>query len=182
MKLSNTNKNIKPVNLNNLLLSLQKLTIFSFLILFTAINTVLISFYFDIFVNNLIQWDVEDPLLIVNEVAPGFSIQGDLNTNRISIFNYFMNLFNKSHSKYRYFPSYFQVYVGHTDYILINKVITHSYIGEDIVINIWNSVITKEVMSYNQYLILEHYNNNNLNVLLSDICKILLEYKQNNSS
>jgi hypothetical protein len=35
-------------------------------------------------------------------------------------------------------------------------------------------------MSYNQYLILEHYNN--LNVLLSDICKILLEYKQNNSS
>ena len=37
-------------------------------------------------------------------------------------------------------------------------------------------------MSYNQYLILEHYNNNNLNVLLSDICKILLEYKQNNSS
>jgi hypothetical protein len=26
--------------------------------------------------------------------------------------------------------------VGHTDYILINKVITHSYIGEDIVINI----------------------------------------------
>jgi hypothetical protein len=103
----------------------------------------------------------------------------DLSNNSISLFDSFIDLFKKTPSVPRYFPSYFQPFANLNNNILTNKTISLLCINE-IEVDVPNLVIVKEVISYNQYLILEHHNNH-LNAILKDLCKILLEYRQSNS-
>jgi hypothetical protein len=186
MKLNNFNNNIKPVGLNYLALIKENIPIFSCLILSILLNIILISFCFDTFINNFDQLTREYCFLKENIICPiNFEntnflyIKQDSGNKGSSIFNSFIDLFNKDYSKCRYFPSYFQTFTNHTDSILINKFVTLPCINETRM-DLRNLVIAKEVVSYNQYLILEGQNNH-LNALLNDLCNILLEYKQRNS-
>ena len=159
---------------NNLLFIRENIIIFSSLVVFTAISTILIFFGFNLLFDNF-NLIIEEDLIFIssnnnqinNEITYLFIESGLNNSNKTSIFNPFIDLFNKSCSTYRYFPSHFQA-------LMLIK-----YKG-DILIDNSTSYIGKEVMTYNQYLIQE-YHNNLLNDLLNDLCKILLEYKQNTS-
>jgi hypothetical protein len=187
MRLNNSNDNIKPVNSSKLCFAKENIIIFFYLVLFTAISMVLISFCSDILINSFSQGDGENSLLkeeniclIAPETIPCLSMKRDLGKNGLSIFDTFIDLFNKNHPGYRYFPSYFQPFTtNHTDSILSNKPITLLCINETEG-NLRNLAIAKEVISYNEYLLLEHHNNH-LNAILNDLCKILLEYRQSNS-
>jgi len=186
MELLNFNNNIKPVNSNNLYFTKNNLIIFSCLVLFTAINMVLIFFCFDILINNLNQYDEENSLLkeeniclIAPEITSCLYMKRDLSNNGLSIFDTFIDLFNKNSSRLRYFPSYFQTFTNYSGNILINKPITLLCISQTEG-DLRNFTIAKEVISYNQYLLLEHHNNH-LNAILNDLYKILLEYRQSNS-
>jgi hypothetical protein len=186
MRLNKNNNNINSVDSSSLFLSKENITIFLFLILFTAISMILISFCFDTLLDSFSQLQGEDSLLregnicsMSPEVTSCLSIKRDSSKNGLNIFNSFIDLFNKSHSSYRYFPSYFQIFMNNNSFILSNKAITLLSIDENKV-DPQNLVIAKEVISYNQYLVLEHYNKS-LNDLLNDLCKIVLEYRQSNS-
>jgi len=169
MKFNYTSNNVKLIKINNLVLTRENAIIFFFLILFTTISTILISFCFDTLFNSFGQSDKDSFLLktgdtytLTSEAISCFSVKQDLNNNK---FNFFIDLFQKNPSVYKYFPSYFQTFVHNKNDIIVNEI---------------SSFIIKEVVSYNQYLILE-YHNNKLNDLLDDLCKILLEYKESNS-
>jgi hypothetical protein len=130
MKLNNINSNIKLVISSSLLFTKQNIIILSFLVLFTAINMVLISFCFDMLTSSFIQSDAENSLLILentypitSEVIPCLSMEQDLNTNKVFIFNSFIDLFHKNPSVYKYFPSYFQTFVNNKNDIIINEII-----------------------------------------------------------
>lgn len=171
MKLYN---DIKLKNSSNLLFIRENIIIFSILVLFTAISTVLIFFGFDLLLGNFNPPIEEDLMFItynknlINNEAAYYSVKQKISySDKVSIFNPFVDLFHKSCSTYRYFPSHFQV-------------VTLIDCKDDILVNNTTSCITKEFMTYNQYLIHE-YHNNLLNDLLNDLCKILLEYKQNSS-
>lgn len=187
MRLDNfNNNNINPAGSNYLTFIKENMPILSFLILFIILNIILIPFCFDTFINNFDQSNREYCLLKENIICPiNFEntnylyIKQDSGNNGSFIFNSFVDLFNKDHSKYRYFPSYFQTFTNHTHSILTNKSVILPCINETRM-DLRNLVIAKEVVSYNQYLILEDQNNH-LNVLLNDLCNILLEYKQRNS-
>jgi hypothetical protein len=182
------NNNIKPVNSSSLSITKEDIIIIFFLVLFTAISVILISFCFDTFIGSFSQSFGEDYLLkkdnicpINSEVTSCVSIKRDIDTdkNGLSIFNSFIDLFNKNHSRHRYFPSLIQTSANLNSNILSNKAITLLNTDE-IIENPQNLAIAKEVISYNQYLILEHHNNH-LNALLNDLCKILLEYTESNN-
>jgi hypothetical protein len=186
MRLNKSNDIIKPVGSNNLYFTKENIIIFSFLVLFTAISMVLISFCSDILINSLGKYDGENSLLkqdniclIAPETIPCPSMERDLDKNGISIFDAFIDLFNKNRPGYKYFPSYFQSFTNYDGNILTNKPIILLSIDET-TRDLPNLAIAKEVISYNQYLILEQHNNH-LNALLNDLCKILLEYRQSNS-
>ena len=144
------------------------------------------SFCFDILINNFGQSGGKDLLLmeenicaISPEVTSCFSIKRASSNNDLSIFDSFIDLFNKNPSGYRYFPSYFQTLVNPNSNFLIIKPITLLSTNETTVNPEYLS-ITKEVISYNQYLLLEQHNNH-LNAILNDLCKILLEYRESNN-
>ena len=169
------------MNLRSLYLTKENITILSFLVLFTAISMILISFCFDTLVGTFSQLGEKDYLLreslicpIIPEINSCFPMKRDLSNNDICIFDSFIDLFNKS-----YFPSYFQTFTSYNGNIVTNKVIT-SVCTDETRVDLQNLAIAKEIISYNQYLILEHHNNH-LNDLLNDLCKILLEYKESNS-
>jgi hypothetical protein len=179
MRLNKSNDIIKPVDSSNLYFTKENIIIFSFLVLFTAISMVLISFCSDILINSLGKYDGENSLLkqdniclIAPETIPCPSMERDLDKNGISIFDTFIDLFNKNRPGYKYFPSYFQSFTNYDGNILTSI--------DETTGDLPNLAIAKEVISYNQYLILEHHNNH-LNALLNDLCKILLEYRQSNS-
>lgn len=144
-----------------------------FLVLFTAISTVLIFFGFDLIFGNFNLFREEDFLLIAhnnNQIGEGFtclSMKEELKYNKVSIFNPFIDLFNKSHSTYRYFPSHFQVLAleGYDNISINNNT------------SFYDLLIIKEAISYNKYLILEQHNNY-LSDVLNDLYKIILNYKQ----
>lgn len=169
MKLYN---DIKLKKSSNFLFIRENINIFSVLILFTLISTVLIFYGFDLLFGNFNMPIEEDFIFItsnknqINNEAAYFLVEQKISYNaKVSIFNPFIDLFHKSCSTYRYFPSHFQV-VMLIDY------------KDDMLVNNTTPYITREFMTYNQYLIHE-YHNNLLNDLLNDLCKILLEYKQN---
>lgn len=172
MKFNHTNNNVKLIKRNNFFLTRENAIIFFFLIIFTAISTILISFCSDTLFNSFSQLDKDGFLLktgdtytLTREAVSCFSIKQDLNNNKLSVFNFFIDLFQKNPSVYKYFPSYFQTFVHYKN---------------DAIVNDTSSFIVREVVSYNQYLMLE-YHNDKLNDLLKDLCKILLEYKGSNN-
>jgi hypothetical protein len=157
----------RPINLINFFSKKEKLIFLSFLLLIVIINMILILFCLNLLINNL-RLSGEDYLFIVleknimsNEVIS--YIQQDLSYNKnVSVFNSFIDLFNKNSSRFKFFPSYFQ------------SSPPNLFINQNNIIN--NTTLLKSI-GYNQYFILEHLNYS-LNNLLHDLCKILLEYKQ----
>lgn len=186
MKLNNVNNNAKLVKKHSLLFTRENFIIFSFLTLFTALTTVLITLSFDLLFDNfnLIEKDI---FLIAfrdnqinDKVASLISVKQDLSHNdKISIFNPFIDLFDKTHSTHKHFPSYFQIAVSNKDYIMVNNTIVSSSINK-VMVDTQNSNIIEKLINYNQYLILEQHSSC-LNDLLLDICKLILEYKQYNN-
>jgi hypothetical protein len=151
--------------------------LFSFLVLFTIITTILFSFVFDLILGNF-NLLIEDSLLTtcnnnqINNKLTYLSVeQGTNHHDQMSVFNLFIDLFNKSYSKYKYFPSHFQVFIPR---VFNNNNIVLSKNASDC-----NLLNIKEVISYNQYLILKN-NNNYLNDVLNDLYEIISDYKQDN--
>lgn len=188
IKFTNFNSDSKFINLINMFFTYTKkdIVIFSLLILFTALSTILISFSFDLLVNGFYPVEKDflstfynDSLVNNKAVTIIFSKHGPYYEDKIFIFNPFIDLFHKTHSTYRYFPSYFQITRGYKDYKMINKTLASSHLNETI-IDLQNSNMTREIIDYNQYLTLEN-ENSRLNNLLLDICRIIIEYEQNNS-
>jgi hypothetical protein len=150
--------------------------LFSFLVLFTIITTILFSFVFDLILGNF-NLLIEDSLLttcdynqINNQLTYFSAEQGTNHHDQMSVFNPFVDLFNKSYSKYNYFPSHFQVFtmVEYKNDIVLSKNAPDC-----------NLLNIKEIISYNQCLILKN-NNNYLNDVLNDLYEIISNYKQDN--
>jgi hypothetical protein len=165
MKLNEYN-NVNYRGSSSLFIIKENISIFCFLVLFTAINVILMSFCFDILVYTFSQLG-EDTLLMVEnicpitpEVTPCISMKQDLSSNGLSIFDAFIKLFNKNPSGYGYFPSYFQSFTDHTKNTLPFIINT--------TVDTPNLDIAKQVSNYNQYLIIERHNNH-LNDLLNDL-------------
>lgn len=185
--MNNVNSNLRFINITNIFFVYfrKDIIIFSLLILFTALSTVLISFSFDLLINgvypiekDLLSTFFNDSLVDNKAVTIIFNKHSSDYDNKTFIFNPFIDLFHKTHSTYRYFPSYFQITKGYKDYKVINKTLESLHLNETMV-DLQNSKIAREIIDYNQYLILE-YENNRLNNLLLDICRIIIEYEQNN--
>ena len=176
MKLKNFNYT-KPIKVNNLIITKENVIILFSLVLFIAISTVIISLIIDTIINsfnllgeiNFLSNEYENHL-INNKTTSCLVIKQEVIKYRVSIFNPFIDLFHKSHSSYKYFPSYFQTFalIDYRNNIMTSKNIPCS-----------DFLIIKEIISYNKYLILESQNND-LNVLFNDLCRLLLEYKQIN--
>jgi len=153
----------------------ENIIIFFFLVLFAAICTILIFFGYDLIFGSYSIIIEEDFSLITynnNQTSKFYTClpkEQELNNNKVFIFNPFIDLFNRSHSTYRYYPSYFQILV----------LVEYKYnisVSENT--PCYNLLIIKEVISYNKYLMLEHHNNY-LSDVLNDLYKIILDYKQN---
>ena len=174
MKLFNRNK--RCIVTNYFLLVKENIAIFSFLVIFTAISTIFIVLSSDLLVNGHDSFVFAgkdfslmpcDSNCISNRVIP---LEQELNnpSNRISIFNCFIDLFQKDNSKHKYFPSYFHSLgpqYKHNMFVLI--------ISRD---HLLVSRVAEEVMTYNKHLILESYNDTLID-LCNDLCNIVLEYK-----
>lgn len=166
------NNDIRLNKLDGLLLVKENLNIFSLLILFTALSTILISFSFDLLIGNFNLLIEEDILLMTSdknkmntEIIYLYMKQELLNNNynnKVFIFNYFMDLFNKSHSTYRYFPSYFLNF--NPNYINIDH----------------NLDYLREEATKNYEIFILKYKNNSLNSILNDLHVIVKDYINNN--
>jgi hypothetical protein len=142
--------------------------------MFTAISTVLITFSVNLLTDGFDILIIGDPSFMPCGTNPlnaeitynPFIKQDSSYNSKVSIFSSFIDLFNKSSSMFKYFPSYFQ---SSSSNLFRNQSVLEI-----------NNVTLIEIISYNQYLILEHHNNS-LNNLLNDLYIIIMEYKQNNS-
>jgi hypothetical protein len=174
MKLNRINGNMKFLCINSLFINKNNIVVISSLILFTAITNIFILFICDLFVNELNLQTIKDFLFMLYgtntlnvESTQDISIKEYYSyNNKVSIFSTFIDLFNKSSSTFKYFPSHFQ---SSPPYLFINQ--------SDLIVS---NITLIDTISYNQYLILEQYNSS-LNNLLNDICNILLEYSQGSS-
>jgi hypothetical protein len=166
---------IKNIGINNLVVIKENILIFSILVLFTTINTILISLCLNLLSENIYLLKEVDFLLneYENPLLKNRTISCSVFNHKASIFNPFIDLFHKSHSTYKYFPSHFQVLVGYKNDLLINKNVYQ--IPET------TSYIAREVLCYNKYLILEHHNFT-LNTLINDLYEIVSDYKLSLSS
>jgi len=168
----------KPIvlpNINiyiNIYTTIDNFKLYIFLIVFSAINMFIILLISDLFVNG-IEFLREDFLLtkynnfLDNEncytsiYSPKtlIYIKQDLNNNKFYIFNTFIDLFDKNHSTFKYFPSYFQ---------------NLNWLGELKYNNNNNNINVIENVKYNQCFIREYYNNS-YNNLLNDLYKIIMD-------
>jgi hypothetical protein len=121
----------------------------------------------DLLVNNIGLERLEEASNIINTNSKSTNIDSLKNTNKISIFNPFIDIFDKCSSTYKHVPSYFMP--SHSSSSRINISTSSSCIIDSQIIK---AVIDEQIYRLQQI-------NNNWAQLYDDLSKIITEYHEN---
>lgn len=136
-------------------------------ILFSVGLTIFFFISKDLYFNNINLENLEEisNKIYIDSMYANQESASNINKLDNSIFNIFIDLFQKSGSKYKYFPSYFISTQFDLSSISLKD---HSNLFT-------NNINIIQTITHNQYFMLE-YHNEHLNKLLNDLQNIVVDY------